>query len=105
MHCPARAGRSIPTRSSSARSPKRGVASAEARTASRLRPSIFNSARDAFLIAIGDDLYAYNISTQTATRLTDSAGAKVEATFSPDGRSVAFIKNNNIFVAEHRRHR
>ena len=28
-----------------------------------------------------------------------SEGAKLEATFSPDGRSVAFIKNNNIFVA------
>ncbi len=76
-----------------------GVASAEARNASRFRPSIFNAQRDAFLVAIGDDLYAYKISTHTATRLTDSAGAKLEATFSPDGRSVAFIKNNNIFVA------
>src|SRR5688572_10182807 len=76
-----------------------GVASAEARIASRFRPSIFNAPRDAFLIAIGDDLYAYRISTHTATRVTDSAGAKLEATFSPDGRSVAFIKNNNIFVA------
>ena len=34
-----------------------GVAPAEARTASRRRPSNFNAARDAFLITIGDDLY------------------------------------------------
>jgi dipeptidyl-peptidase-4 len=76
-----------------------GAAAADARSAARRQPSIFDAARDAFVIAIGDDLYAYRISTQSATRLTDSAGAKSEATFSPDGRSVAFIKNNNIFVA------
>ena len=32
--------------------------------------------RDAFLITIGDDLYVYTISSATATRLTDSAGAE-----------------------------
>ncbi len=76
-----------------------GAAPADARSASRRLPSIFDPARDAFLIAIGDDLFAYRISTQTATRLTESAGAKSEATFSPDGRSVAFVKDHNIFVA------
>jgi dipeptidyl-peptidase 4 len=76
-----------------------GAASGEARTMSRRLPSIFNAERDAFLIAIDGDLYVYRIPTQAAIRLTESAGAKTEATFSPDGRSVAFIKNNNIFVA------
>ena len=76
-----------------------GVASDEARRASRIAHSTFNTARDAVLITIRDDLYVYNIPTRRATRVTDSAGAKLEATFSPDGRSVAFIKNNNIFVA------
>lgn len=76
-----------------------GVASAEARNASRRRPSVFNAKRDAFLLTIAEDLYVYNISTERATPLTTSAGSKNETTFSPDGRSVAFIKNNNIFVA------
>jgi dipeptidyl-peptidase 4 len=76
-----------------------GVAPAEAPAASRGLPTIFSATRDALLLTIGDDLYVYNISTQAATRLTDSAGARSEATFSPDGRNVAFIKNNNIFVA------
>ena len=66
---------------------------------SRRLPSIFNATREAFLIPIGDDLYTYNIATHTATRVTDSAGPKSEATFSPDGRSVAFIKSNDIFVS------
>ena len=76
-----------------------GVASAAARNASRTRPTIFNTKRDAFLVTIGDDLYVYDISTQRASRVTASTGSKSEATFSPDGRRVAFIKNHNIFVA------
>ena len=76
-----------------------GVAPAEAATASRELPSVFNTARDAFLITLGGDLYVYDMRAQAATRLTSSAGARSEATFSPDGRSVAFIKDNNIFVS------
>jgi dipeptidyl-peptidase-4 len=76
-----------------------GVTAAEARGSARSRHSTFNAAHDALLITVGDDLYVYNISTDRAMRLTTSAGRKVEATFSPDGRSVAFVAHNNLFVA------
>jgi dipeptidyl-peptidase-4 len=76
-----------------------GVAPGATSAASRQAPSIFNAARDAFLVTLGDDLYVYNIPTQAATRLTNGVGAKSDATFSPDGRRVAFIKSHNIFVA------
>ena len=76
-----------------------GVSSTEARNAARLRQANFNQARDALLIAIGDDLYTFSISTGRADRVTRSPGPKLEATFSPDGRSVAFVKNNDLFVA------
>jgi dipeptidyl-peptidase-4 len=76
-----------------------GASASNTGNASRQLPSIFNATRDAFLVTVGDDLYVYTLSTTTATRLTNSAGGRSEATFSPDGRSVAFIKNNNIFVA------
>jgi dipeptidyl-peptidase-4 len=76
-----------------------GVRSTEAQDAARLRQATFNETRDALLITVGEDLYTFNISTGHANRLTNSPGAKLEATFSPDGRSVAFIKNNNLFVA------
>ena len=75
-----------------------GVPTADARTISRRRPSNFNPERDVFLLNIADDLYLYNIETARATRLTRSAGAKTEATLSPDGRHVAFVKDNNLFV-------
>jgi len=76
-----------------------GVSSAEARNAARLRQANFNQARDALLITIGDDLYAFSLSTGRADRVTRSPGQKLEATFSPDGRSVAFVRNNDLFVA------
>jgi dipeptidyl-peptidase-4 len=76
-----------------------GAAPAEAQAASRQVPTIFSPARDAFLVTAGPDLYCYNLSTQRAARLTNAPGVRREATFSPDGRSVAFIKDNNIFVS------
>lgn len=75
-----------------------GVSSADAQRASRVRPAIFSRSRDAFLLAIGDDLFTYNLSTEAAARLTRSPGAKREATYSPDGSHVAYIKDNDIFV-------
>lgn len=76
-----------------------GVGEADARAAARRTPATFNGARDAFLVGVNDDLFVYNIATERASRLTASPGAKTEATFSPDGRNVAFIKNHNLFVA------
>src|SRR5688572_21692862 len=55
-----------------------GVAPAAARNASRTRPTIFSTKRDAFLVSIGDDLYVYDISTRRASRVTASAGTKSE---------------------------
>lgn len=76
-----------------------GATSTDARSAARARQANFSAARDALLITAGDDLYVYNITTGRAMRVTTSPGPKIEATFSPDGRSVAFIRNNNLFVA------
>jgi len=76
-----------------------GVAAGDARTALRRRPANFNRTRDALLLNIAENLYVYEIGANRATRLTNSAGAKTEATFSPDGRSVAYIKDHNLFVA------
>jgi len=78
---------------------KAGARPDAARAASRHVPSIFSASREAFLINIDDDLFAYSITADRATRLTRSGGAKSEATFSPDGRHVAFVKQNNLFVA------
>jgi dipeptidyl-peptidase 4 len=60
----------------------------------------FNSSRTAALITIDDDLYFYDFSAGRATRLTSTAGAEEEATFSPNGRAVAFVRANNLHTVD-----
>ena len=60
----------------------------------------FNPSRTAALITIDDDLYFYDFSAGRATRLTSTAGAEEEATFSPNGRVVAFVRANNLHTVD-----
>jgi dipeptidyl-peptidase-4 len=62
------------------------------------RPTVFTERRDAMLLADGNTLYYASLLKPGITRLTTSRDAKSEATFSPDGRFVAFIKGNNLYV-------
>jgi dipeptidyl-peptidase 4 len=62
------------------------------------RPTNFNPRHDGFLFTIGTDLFYYDIPKNLATRLTSSATVKQNATFSPDGQSVAFVSDNNLYV-------
>jgi dipeptidyl-peptidase-4 len=62
------------------------------------RPTNFNPTHDGFLFALGNDLFYYDIPKSTATRLTANSSVKQHATFSPDGKSVAFVSDNNLYV-------
>ena len=73
-----------------------GVTGAEANGLTR--DLDFNPERTGVLLTIGDDLYVYDFGTERATRLTDTPGTEELATFSPDGRLVAFVRGNNLFV-------
>jgi dipeptidyl-peptidase-4 len=76
-----------------------GVAASSASEAARRRPSIFSEDRGSFVLTIETDLFAFDLATGTASRLTRSREPKSEVTFSPDGRSVAFVAGNNLHVA------
>ncbi|MBF8300684.1 MAG: Dipeptidyl aminopeptidase/acylaminoacyl-peptidase, partial [Acidobacteria bacterium] len=52
------------------------------------------------LVTIHDDLFLYDFASNAATRLTSVPGAEEEATFSPDGRLVAFVRGNNLQVVD-----
>ena len=52
------------------------------------------------LLTIAGDLYAYDFASARASRLTATAGEEEEATFSPDGRLVAFVRGNNLHVVD-----
>jgi dipeptidyl-peptidase-4 len=78
-----------------------GTTSADqARRLARGRGLIFNRAFSAALVTVDDDLYLYTFGTRQLKRLTRGDGEEEEATFSPDGRLVAFVRRNNLFVVD-----
>ena len=74
-----------------------GLTRPAAATAPR-RPTNFNAKHDAFLFTLEGDLFCYDIPKNTIRRLTADAGVEQNATFSPDGQSVAFVSGNNLYV-------
>jgi dipeptidyl-peptidase-4 len=82
-----------------------GVTRDEAARLPHSRDLEFNPARNGALVTIADDLYFYDFVTGQAARLTATPGEEEVATFSPDGRSVAFVRHNNLFVVDVAAHR
>ena len=76
-----------------------GVTGDEARRQSHARSLTFNATFTAAVLRIADDLYAYSFDDGRAVRLTNAAGAEEHASFSPDGTSVAFVRDNNLYVS------
>ncbi len=54
----------------------------------------------AALITAGDDLYAFEFRGNRLLRLTSTPGEEELPSFSPDGRVVAFVRGNNLFVVD-----
>jgi dipeptidyl-peptidase-4 len=77
-----------------------GVTRAEARLMARSNDLTFNSTHSGILVTIADDLYFYDIAGTKALRVTTAPGAEDEATFSPDGKLVAFVRANNLYVVD-----
>lgn len=60
----------------------------------------FDAKKTAVAISANDDLYLYNIAKNSVVRLTSSTGEEEEATFSPDGQKVAFVRANDLYVVD-----
>ena len=59
-----------------------------------------NATRTAAIVSLGDDLYYYVFGSDRVSRLTFDPYAEEEFSFSPDGRQVAFVRRNNLYVAD-----
>jgi len=77
-----------------------GLSPEPAAAAARSSDLVFTPAYTGAILTIEDDLYFYDFSTATAARLTRAPGAEEEATFSPDGRRVAFVRAHNLHVVD-----
>ena len=73
-----------------------GVNAGEARTAARSRSLVFNTAHTAAIARLADDLYGYSFDGGRAVRLTNAPGHEDHASFSPDGKLVAFMRQQPV---------
>jgi dipeptidyl-peptidase-4 len=55
---------------------------------------------DALLFSDDSDLYLYRLADRSLKRLTETAAEEEEATFSPDGARVAYVRECNLFVRD-----
>jgi dipeptidyl-peptidase-4 len=77
-----------------------GVTPEEARRVARQRTPAFNEHRTALVLAVGGELYHYDLLRHHARRLTRAAGREEEASLSPDGTRVAFVRDHDLYVLE-----
>jgi dipeptidyl-peptidase-4 len=78
---------------------------AEARLLARGSDLDLNPSGTAALLDIADDLFLFDFATNALARLTNTPGEEEDPGFSPDGRQVAFVRGNNLFVVDVSSHR
>ena len=77
-----------------------GVTDDEAKALPLLRTWNFSHDKRSVLISLKNDLYLYALDSGSLTRLTSAAGDEEEPSFSPDGKSIVFVRKNNLFVLD-----
>jgi dipeptidyl-peptidase-4 len=63
-------------------------------------PLSFDRSRGLALYELGGDIYLLELASSRFERLTRTAAPEVNARLSPDGRSVAFARNNDLYVLD-----
>lgn len=76
-----------------------GIAAAEAERISRM-PLSLHLGNTVALINHANDLFYYQLGSDQAIRLTNTAEPEVGEEFSPDGKLVSFVKNYNLYVVD-----
>jgi dipeptidyl-peptidase-4 len=76
-----------------------GITAADAARVSHSRGA-FTRDYTGMALTVSDDVYYYAIGGDTVTRLTSAPGVKDQLEFSPDGRLLAYLRDNNLYVAD-----
>jgi dipeptidyl-peptidase-4 len=77
-----------------------GVTREEAAEVARTGDLTMNAAHTAAIATIAEDLYYVNFEDGRSVRLTVAQGHEEEATFSPNGQFVAFVRANNLYIVD-----
>ena len=77
-----------------------GVSAQDARQLSNRGSYQMNPNESAVLINWANDLFYYEFGSERAVRLTSSPEEEVGEGFSPDGRMVSFVRENNLYVED-----
>jgi dipeptidyl-peptidase-4 len=77
-----------------------GVSAQDARQLANRSTYNLNPAETAVLINWSNDLFYYEFGTDRAIRLTSNPEEEVGEGFSPDGRMVGFVRENNLYVED-----
>src|SRR5687767_2287793 len=77
-----------------------GVSEADARQLAGRGNYDLNPAETAVLINWANDLFYYEFGSDRAIRLTSNPEPEVGEGFSPDGRMVSFVRENNLYVED-----
>lgn len=59
----------------------------------------FNASETGILVNHNNDLWHYNIAAGMLRRLTNNTDEEFEGDYSPDGKWVSFVRNNDLYVA------
>src|SRR6266536_1273290 len=77
-----------------------GISAADARRLANQTSYQMNEDETGVLINQANDLYYYEFGKDRAVRLTHNPEEEVGEGFSPDGRMVSFVRNNNLYVED-----
>jgi dipeptidyl-peptidase-4 len=77
-----------------------GVGPEQARELAHQASYKLDPAQRAVLLNAANDLVYYELGANEAVRLTNNAEEEVEEDFSPDGRTVSFVRANDLYVLD-----
>lgn len=77
-----------------------GITPAQAKQLSSRGTYQLNPSESAVVINFANDVFYYELGSDKAVRLTNNPEEEVGEMFSPDGRMVSFVRNNNIYVLD-----
>ncbi|MBK6316815.1 MAG: DPP IV N-terminal domain-containing protein [Blastocatellia bacterium] len=77
-----------------------GVSAGDAASVAGQRWFTYHAETSTIVSELGDDLIVYNVTAGKAMRLTSAPGEETNASFSPNGKFVAYVRDGDLYCAD-----